>query len=306
MTDRQRRLLLVLPAVLLAAIVVPMALAWADLPDSMATHWGMNGEPNGHMPPLALLVGLAGLFVAMWVGVWQASRRMPFEARSFITGLGGIGGLLAAVGWTSVEANRGATDWTAAGEIGAVELILVFAVAIVGAVAGWVLAGPSGPHRTDVSAATRPTMPVDAGTELVWSGRGRGTVLIAIGVLMLGAAVVVWSAISLGLVLVALIVLLFAEVRATASRRGVVVALGWLGIPSRLLPLDTITGADVEDVSPMAYGGWGYRVRPGARGLIVRGGESLRLHRVDRPDLVLTVDDAARGAAVVNTLVARG
>ena len=103
MTDRQRRLIVALPAVLLAAIVVPMALAWTELPDSMATHWGMNGEPNGHMPPLALLAGLGGLFVAVWAGVWQASRRMPFEARSFITGLAGIGGLLAAVGWTSVS-----------------------------------------------------------------------------------------------------------------------------------------------------------------------------------------------------------
>jgi hypothetical protein len=146
---------------------------------------------------------------------------------------------------------------------------------------------------------------LDPSTNPVWSGRGRGTVLIVIGLIMLSIAIALWSVVSLVLLAITLLVLVFSEVRATISSRGVVVSLGWLGIPSWLVPLQTISGAEIEDVSPLAYGGWGYRVRPGARGVIVRGGASLRLSRIDRPDLVLTVDDAERGAGVLNALLAR-
>ena len=84
------------------------------------------------------------------------------------------------------------------------------------------------------------------------------------------------------------------------------VSMGWLGFPSWMVPLETITAARVEHVSPMAYGGWGYRMRPGVRGVIVRGGDSLRLERKDRADLVLTVDDPQSGAGLVNALIQQG
>jgi len=305
MTRRHQLTLVILPALLFAAIVLPMAMAWSDLPDSIATHWGIDGKPNGHMPPMALLLFIGGIFVAVWMAVTAASRRMAFEARSFISGLAGIGGLLAAVQWISLEANRGVADWTEAAPVEGFDLIIVFVVAIAAGVLGWIVAGAPAPVPGTDRSAESPLLAVEPGTSPVWSGRGRGTVLIIIGIGLLGAAVVMWSVVSLVLVVAAVVVLLFAEVRATVSQRGVVVALGWLGIPSRLLPLETITGADVEDVSPMSYGGWGYRVRPGTRGIIVRGGPSLRLHRNDRPDLVITVEDAERGAALVNALVAR-
>jgi len=89
------------------------------------------------------------------------------------------------------------------------------------------------------------------------------------------------------------------------SQRGVFVSLGWLGAPSWSVPLSDIEAAEVENVAPMSYGGWGYRLRPGVRAIVVRGGDSLRLVRSDRDDLVLTVDDAETGAALVNSLLAR-
>ncbi|OFW66447.1 MAG: hypothetical protein A2Z12_05315 [Actinobacteria bacterium RBG_16_68_21] len=50
--------------------------------------------------------------------------------------------------------------------------------------------------------------------------------------------------------------------------------------------------------------GEGYRVRPGTRAVVVRGGNPLRIRRADRPDLVLTADDGDRGAGMINGLLA--
>ena len=70
--------------------------------------------------------------------------------------------------------------------------------------------------------------------------------------------------------------------------------------------MDVIERAEVEQVNPMAYGGWGYRLRPGVRAIVTRGGESLRLVRAEKADLVLTVDDAATGAGVINSMLGVG
>jgi hypothetical protein len=39
------------------------------------------------------------------------------------------------------------------------------------------------------------------------------------------------------------------------------------------------------------------------RALIARGGEAIRLIRIDKPDLVITVDDATTGAGLVNSML---
>jgi hypothetical protein len=305
MTSRHKWAIVLIPAALLAAIVVPMALAWSEFPDSIATHWGFDGTPNGHMPPSVLILGVAGIFAAMWVAVWFASRRMPFETRSLIAGLAAVGGLLAAATIITADLNRGIANWTEAAEFNGLHIVLVFAIAIALGAVGWWLAGAPNGTANETAGAVGPVAQLDPGVSPVWSGRGRGTVLVIIGLVMVGIAIAIWSAVSLFLLLITIPVLLFSEVRATVSERGVVVSLGWLGIPSWLVPLSAISGAEVEEVSPLAYGGWGYRVRPGVRGVIVRGGPSLRLHRNDRPDLVLTVEDAERGAGVLNALLAR-
>jgi hypothetical protein len=54
------------------------------------------------------------------------------------------------------------------------------------------------------------------------------------------------------------------------------------------------------------FGGWGYRVgTDGTVGIVVRTGEGLRIRRTGDRSLVVTVDDAATGAALLNTLADR-
>ena len=58
----------------------------------------------------------------------------------------------------------------------------------------------------------------------------------------------------------------------------------------------------VEEISPLSYGGWGYRGRPGVRAFVIRKGDGVRLARTGKPDVVVTVDDAARGVALINSM----
>jgi len=290
----------VVPALLLAAIVAPFALHWGDLPGPMAVHWDLSGEPNGSLPPAALLSGLGGVFLAVWASVVVTVRRVPGESGSFTAGLFGMGGLLAAIAWLSVLANRGVPDWTAAGPVDWAGLLAVGGATVVPGAIGWWLGG--GRTAPEPVWGEVPRLDVDDPERYVWSGRARNPVLVVGGVALIVAGLVVWGLTAVVLVVVGLLVLGFSEVRVTVGGGGVVIGIGWLGFPSWRVSVEEITGTSVEHVMPMAYGGWGYRIRPGARAVVVRGGTALRLRRRDRPDLVVTVDDAETGAGLVGAI----
>ncbi len=295
----------VVPALLLGAIVLPLLLYWGDLPNPMATHWDLGGDPNGTMPPLALLIVLGGIYLAMYFAVTRVVARTPDEGPSFIAGLFGVGALLAAVSWFSVLANRDETSWESASGFGLLQAFFVLGIALVAGVVGWLSAGGLSVERQPPSTAV-PALEMAEPGAAIWSGRGNGRVLQLIGAAVIVLGIATWGWSTLVLLALGLLVLVFAEVRATVSQRGVVVSLGWLGVPSWTVPMSDITQAEVETVRPMAYGGWGYRLRPGVRAVITRGGGALRLVREGRADLVLTVDDAQTGAGLINSMLGVG
>ena len=45
---------LIVPALVLAAIAVPIPLMADRLPDPIATHWGIDGAPDGSLDPTVL------------------------------------------------------------------------------------------------------------------------------------------------------------------------------------------------------------------------------------------------------------
>lgn len=301
MTTRRWMTLGIVPAAMLAAVALPVVLAWGDLPEPMAVHWGLDGDPNGSLPRLAELALMIGLLGAVWWAVNRVVTDAPHEAPSYTAGLFFVGGLLVAVQWLAVAANRGVVDWHASEAVDGSDVLVIAAAGIVGGLLGWLLAARA-PAPDSVS---RPLLDVDDPSAVVWSSRGDGPVLSLAGAGVIIAGLVVWGWTGLALGAIGLLVLAFAQVRTTISARGVVVSLGWLGLPRWTVPISDIAAAHVEHVAPMAYGGWGYRVRPGVRAVIVRGGTSLRLERRDRADLVLTVDDPETGAGLVNALKQR-
>ena len=290
------------PAVLLVLIVLPFLIYRGDVPDPMAIHWGPTGEPDGSMQPIFAVVLLGGIFVAMVFAVHRALRPAPEEAPSFLAGLFGVGGLLAAVSWLAFLANRDQASWEQATEVGLLQILGAVVVGLVVGFIGWLLAGGRSASRPR-PVGVAPTLEVADPENTVWSGRGVGKLTVAVGLVVIVIALIAWGWTAVLLGLVGIVALAFAEVRATVGQRGVLVSMGWWGFPSWTVPLESIVRAEVETVSPMSYGGWGYRLRPGVRAVVVRGGESLRLVRDEATDLVLTVDDAETGAGLINAML---
>jgi hypothetical protein len=80
------------------------------------------------------------------------------------------------------------------------------------------------------------------------------------------------------------------------------VAVGPLGWPRYRIPADDVAEATAADVGALQFGGWGYRVLPGAHGLILRSGEALLVRRRSNGRLfAVTVDDAATAAGLLST-----
>lgn len=301
----RRFALLVVPALMLVLLGSLFATAWSDLPDPMAVHWAINGEPDGSFPRLIALGFLAVVIMAVWVAAYQAIRRAPGEGPSFLAGLYGIGALLLAVAWTMIQANRGNEDWTTADEVGLLNILAALVVALAAGAAGWFLSGGR-KAQPSVDPRTLPRIDVVAPENTVWSGRGFGKLTTAMGIAVIAAGAVAWGWSGVGLAVVGLIVLVFSAVRVTVGGERLVVGLGWWSYPSWRIPLSSVVRAEVERVNPMAYGGWGYRIRPGVRAIVVRAGDAVRIVRDDGADLVYTVDDAERGAGLINAILGVG
>lgn len=288
-----------IPGAMMVAIALPMLVYWGDLPDPMAIHWSFNGTPNGSAAPIVLLAGMLVAYAAAWFGVVRSSRQSPPQTPSFAAGVAGIGGLLAAAQWVTVLTNRGKEAWTNADGFDWIQLLIVAAIGVVAGYLGWLLAPRfEGP-------AVEPDAPLELppGVTGLWSGTGQGALTVGIVVALAGIGVVTWGWTGLGLVAIAVVGSVFARVTVTAGSGGVVITLGWFGWPSWKVPLEEVSAVGHESVTPMAYGGWGYRVRPGVRAIVVRSGDGLRLIRPNKPDFVVTVDDAAIGSRFISSLV---
>lgn len=185
--------------------------------------------------------------------------------------------------------------------------------ALVGAAVTWLVARgiptPPAPARTGRVPASAPRLNVADDQQVWWSGYAAGglSVRSALGGLLVAALVVA----VVGPWLVALIPILVAVLVAglTAFRvvvgREQVVATGSFGWPRIGIPLGTVTQAEVGEVNPLAWGGWGLRYRPGGVAIVTRKGPGLTLERTDGSTVVLSVTDAATAAATINTLVER-
>ncbi len=105
--------------------------------------------------------------------------------------------------------------------------------------------------------------------------------------------------------LVGVLLVSFARPSVAVDRRGITVS-GMLPWPRVHVPLDRIEAAASRDIRPLAeYGGWGYRIRPGRTGVMIRSGEGIVARLADGRDFAVTVDDSATAAALLNTLIDR-
>lgn len=301
MVARNSRLLLWAAVWALGAVALALV-ALSSLPDPLAIHWGPDGSPDGSAPLWALpatgfLVAVLGLVLAP---IFSVGSEPSMEAFA-VTGMSGA--LAVALVGVASYANWGADSWTEAREIGVLAIVALFGLPLLGIASGIVLGKHWYPvklvERSDVS---RDVIEVESGERVSWVGRARvkgvplGMFAVAIALIFFLPEFPLWA-----FVLVVGVGMVFSQVEAQVTNDGLRVRLG--GVPVRRISLDSISSARMIDAEPVEFGGWGWRVVGGKTAIMLRAGEALAVTLRNGRQFVISVDDAATGAGLINGLV---
>jgi len=298
---------------LLGAAVLLMNSWRSQLPDPVASHWGVDG-PNGYSTvDSTITVTLVG-GVALVLGFGAVTLFLGHSALTRRIGAGATiwsAFFLSIVAAGSLYVQRGLADARDAGGIGAVILVAVMGSLAAGIVVAIVVPGDPALPTTEPVDADAPRVALDAGDGTVWLGTAESRVALAIGLvaagLMLGFAVLtqLWALLIAGIAVFGLVASMSVVV-VRIDRTGVSIRspLGW---PRTRIPLDEVVRANVIDVRPLRdFGGWGWRVGLRGRvGIVLRGGESLLIERTGGRSDVVTVDGALVAAGTLNALADR-
>jgi len=294
-------------------LLAPMAilLCWLlvhdELPRRLATHFGLDGTPDGYSSPgpFTLVFGivtaiLAGLGIA---GLVLARRQAVVRVAVALAGW--MAWLFAAIVVSVLWPQRGIADgivhlrWF--GSLLPIGIACVLGLAIHGLV-------PPGESALSSTVPARASYTLKPGERATWVGRARSRAFLVIGVVvaLLGAVAVVWlGPVALFAAFIGLIIGWTSEILVRVDDRGVSAHFGPVGWPSFRTPLARIEAADAQLIEPMQWGGWGFRFGRRGTALVVRRGPGLVLSRRGASDLAITVDGAEQAAELVNALLAR-
>lgn len=315
---------LVFPVALAVIAVIAQLMILPRVPATIASHWSASGTPNDFAPAwlnpvmtAVLGIGIPALIALCSLpGLRRGDRGASYRLMGALSA--GTGVLLTTlITWTlviQIDVDDPTTVelplWPA--------LFVVFGLAIATGVVAWFVQPKDYPDA-GTSPAAEP-LALAPGEKAVWMGHASiarpGLVAIVLAVLLTaGIALGAWlsgidTAVAWILTGVALLLLALAATTTTFHIRvdddGLTVA-SVLGIPRFHVPLDRIERASVVEVDPMGqFGGWGLRLGADGRfGVVLRTGEAIEVARTGKGPFVVTVDDAATGAALLEALRAR-
>lgn len=299
------RVLLVLPLVVAIVVMVSTAIGLAaDLPARIPTRWGLDGTVTATTslwPYTALVVLVAVLDTTLLVVI--RDRVGPAGVQRVVGGLAvGVPAALATlhVG-TLLEAVDGRGDGGFPGAVGLAAVLVL----VVGELAGAALVRPVHHHTVVID-----PVPVDVapGEAVVWTTRiaapawlrlvlatvgAVGAAIAALVQLLVGVLVLVGAALALGLL----------SARVTVGPAGLRVRTGPLGVVRMTVATEDVVGVDAIDVDPLVHGGWGLRLMPGLRAVVLRRGPGLRVVQRDGPVTIITLDGAPEAAGVLRAHV---
>lgn len=298
------------------AAIVAVAAVYAALstrlPDPLATHFGVDGRADGFSATRGFLTGCLVLLLVLGAGFGLLSRlRVPSAGTPWLIATGYA--TAAGLGYPLCLTLLGNADATAASAVRLPlwQVAVALPVALLAGALGRLLAGAA-PRPPKPEPAAAPRLDLPAGTTAGWSRTVSSPPLVALGALMLCAGLVivlVGDGLS-GVPLLAggAVVLAVTSVRVTVDRRGLTLAPTLLpsGIRFRHIPLDQVAEAASRQIVPSAeFGGWGYRMRSDRSGLVLRSGEGMVVLLTSGRQFMVTVDDAATAAALLNTYADR-
>lgn len=324
-TKVPHRLLTVLLAAVIPLSFTLAAGVWVmtfadELPNPVALHWGADGRPDGFGSlassfGLILIVTLLMCALATVIGVGMGRAAATRRIAVFFGMWSGV-----ALPWFvagTLDAQRGLADAVDAPGVGRA-MVTSFGVAVL--LAGLAAALVPGDARMPASAAVpadAPRLALSDSESASWRQgiqvpgfhwiAGAGGLASLVLAMLSTIAGVPWAGYWAGIIaLITILLVVMGRWQVEVDHTGVTVSplISW---PRTRVPLDEVIQAEVVPVSPLGdFGGWGYRVgREGAVGIVVRSGEALKVQRTGGRVLVVTVDDAATGAALLNTLADR-
>ncbi|OKJ02354.1 hypothetical protein AMK18_13205 [Streptomyces sp. CB01249] len=313
-----RVVLTALPFVLALAVDLLLFATRRDrLPDRLASHFVGNGRVDDYAGQTSYLVVTTlvllgiGLLWALMTGFGKfagaAYRATVALGYAFAAFLGYLMGAVLLINVDAVEDAQGRGQdvhfplWHLAAAAGAA--VVAFGIGYLAAM----LTPVPEPFPDDGAEGDGERITLGAGEVAGW-GRGAGSWWLPLtAVLVIGAGIATlftasWPFALLPLVL-GLLIATFARPYVIVDRRGITVS-GLLPWPRIRVPLDRIEAAASRDIRPFSeYGGWGYRIRPGRSGVMIRSGEGIVARLTNGRDFAVTVDDSATGAALLNTLI---
>jgi hypothetical protein len=300
----------------LTAVAALVVWSWRDeLPAQVGSHWGGSGTADDTMSVPGFLLAAAVTSVAMtalFAGLGLTLGRNASTRRTLAGAIVWSGGLGAAL-MLSLATQRGLEDGTEATMPGWLLAVVLLGPVVPGVVVAALVPGDPRLPATSPVPADAPRATLDAGEAPRWSARvGVGGVGLAVSLTAVLVTVVVavlfelWALLVVPAVLVVLLgaVLAF-TVRIDAHGLHVRSVLGW---PRTRVPADEIVRASVTQVNPLGdFGGWGWRAGLDARsvGVVLRTGDALTVERTGDRVFVVTTDDAAEAAALLNTVADR-
>ncbi|MGV9305405.1 hypothetical protein [Nonomuraea sp. NPDC003727] len=319
MTSRTRALLAtgvwgltVIPAL----VALPLSLR-DRLPEPLATHWS-GATPDGNMSftqNMLFSVTMAAVILVVMAGI--AVHGKAFErrlSRGYWWGvLFGSAVFVIGMEWSILRANLDVQVWTQAGGLGWAPVAVMAGAAAVGVLAGFLLRGE--PDQAAPEGEAPPRLRLRSGQRSVWVSRVSNPWLVALtaGSALLTAAVGVltlmgltsgagWSLLGVSVLLLT-VGLLTSSITARITDDGLAIGFGPFGWPVRRIRLSKIDSAWSEQRFPSQVGGWGIRGVPGAAAIMLRGGDCLVLRYRSGGQLLISIDDAERGAALLNALI---
>lgn len=300
---------------LIVAVTTAVALSWSgDLPDPVATHIGPTGEPDNFGPLLPHVLAPGGIVMAFGLFMWSVAYfagRAAFVRRIAAMAAVWFAGMLMGTVLGSLALQRGLADATDTPSTDGVVAIAFAAASVLGVAAAYLIPGDAPqPTRAPVPPGA-PTLDLDPDEQVTWvrdAGQRAFLIISAVAVAGTTAMAAAFDTWGVALIGVAVAALMAAVMRWTVvvDRRGLTVR-SLLRRPRVVVPLDEVLQASVSNVRPLVeFGGWGLRVgRRGRVGVVVRAGEALEVERTGGRVFVVTVDDAATAAALLNSLAAR-
>lgn len=296
-----------------AAVVLITWLLWQNrLPNELPTHWSGNGPADASTPAQTFWITiLAVTVVAAIAGSIIVLTRITgrWTQRAVAATTGAVAAFAASM-WigSSAPALDVADPLTV--HLGAWILLTLFSP-LYGLIQLALLPPGEQPQVNDLHTEMIAPLKAKPGQTIAWRTTTTSRMFIIITIMMaaltIGIGLLAFTQAEGAVMIVTLIIMilstllcaLFCRFQITADRRGLRVISVLLGLPIKRIRPDEIKTIEVAIIDPMQWGGWGYRVIPGASALVLKAGPGLIITKTNEKQFAITLDHPQKAASVL-------